>query len=375
MVWYSVVRHHGGAGTIVLTVLLTLLTLRAHAQEIRVATTAATLTIVVSPVEHVPSGTEARQTAADGMNLAEGDRVVTGPRAIALVTFLDGSTVTIHPGSDVVIARAAVATPESASLRILIRAGRVWARVARLLGRRSSISLESNEYAATARDGLIGAERTSDGAFGCWTRAGEMTLAGRDGHPLARLSPGQRASIRAGAAAAVETFRVHVSALEIETSSRALPLLQVPQSPAAAGFVAPGIEVNQIFGSWTERDDESWRLDIPAGESGVYTLVLTGLADGPFSATLVGTLNGSPVYRHRLTGVIARGQQFMARLEPQFEDTRDGLERSGGGGHNPRTARVIAARISPLTALTGPVPVRVVVSPFERARLERGAAR
>ena len=152
MVWNSVVRHHGGAGTIVLTVLLTLLTLPVHAQEIRVATTAATLTIVVSPVEHVPSGTEARQTAADGMNLAEGDRVVTGHRAIALVTFLDGSTVTIHPGSDVVIARAAVATPESANLRILIRAGRVWARVARLLGRRSSISLESNEYAATARE-------------------------------------------------------------------------------------------------------------------------------------------------------------------------------------------------------------------------------
>lgn len=328
--WYDVVRRHGGAGLVVLTVLLALPSRPAHAQEIRVATTAATLTIVVSPVEHVPSGKEARHAAADGMNLAEGDRVITGSRAIALVTFLDGSTITVQPDSDVVIARAAVATPESTGLRILIRAGKVWARVARLLGRRSSISLESNEYAATARDGLIGAERAADGTFVCWTRAGEMTVAGRDGPPLARLSPGEKATVGGGARGAVETFRVHVSALEIEASANLLPLLQAPESRAAAGFVAPGIEVNQIFGSRTEREDEAWRLDVPAGESGVYTLVLTGLADGPFSVSLVGTLNGAPVYRHRIRGVIARGQQFIARLEPRFEDTRDGQDRSRG---------------------------------------------
>lgn len=373
--WYEALRRHEDAGIVVLTVLLTMLSLPAHAQEIRVATTAATLTIISPPVEHVPSGKEARHTAVDGMNLAEGDRVVTGSRAIALVTFLDGSTITVQPDSDVVIARAAVATPESTGLRILIRAGKVWARVARLLGRRSSISLESNEYAATARDGLIGAERAADGTFVCWTRAGEMTVAGRDGQPLARLSPGEKATIGGGARSAVETFRVHVSALEVEASANLLPLLQVPESRAVAGFVAPGIEVNQIFGSRTERDDERWRLDVPAGESGVYALVLTGLADGPFSVSLVGTLNGAPVYRHRISGVIARGQQLIARLEPRFEDTRDGQDRTGGGGHNPRTARVVAARLSPLAPLTAPVPVRVVVSPFERALLERGAER
>ena len=162
--WHSAVRRHGGTGIAVMTVLLPLLSLPAHAQQIRVATTAATLTIVASPVEHVPSGAESRRAAVDGMNLAEGDRVVTGPRAIALVTFLDGSTLTVQPDSDVVIARAAVATPDSTGLRILIRAGKVWVRVAQLLGRRSSISLESNEYAATARDGLIGAERAPMGA-------------------------------------------------------------------------------------------------------------------------------------------------------------------------------------------------------------------
>jgi hypothetical protein len=364
------VRRSWSAGAVALTALLVLFPAPAKAQDIRVATTTATLTIIVPPVEHVPAGQAARRTAAEGMNLAQGDRVVTGPRALALVTFLDGSTVSIQPDSDVVIAQATVTSPESTSLGILIRAGKVWARVARLLGRRSSISLESNEYAATARDGLIGAEQASDGTFVCWTRAGEVTLAGRDGRQLARLSPGEKVTVGPEARSAVETFRVHASALEVETSPNVLPLLQVPESRAAAGFVLPGIEVNQVFGSRTEREDERWRIDVPAGEAGTYHLLVTGLADGPFSVSLLGTLNGAPAYRHRLNGVIRRGQQLIARLEPGFEDTGEGQNR-----HNPRTARVAVARISRLTPVTAPVPIRVVVSPFERARLEPGAAR
>lgn len=379
--WHEAVRLHGGARRIALAALVSLSLLgspspRAHAQQVRVASTAATLTIIASPVEHVRSGTDVRRAAVDGMNLAEGDRVVTAPRAIALVTFLDGSTVTVQPDSDVVIARAEVATPESASLRILIRAGKVWARVARLLGRRSTISLESNEYAATARDGLIGAEQAADGTFVCWTRAGEVTVAGRDGRKLAGLVPGQKATINPkDRTSAVEPFRVHASSLEIETSFNALSLLQVPAGGAAAGFVPPGIEVNQVFGSRTEGHDAAWWLDVPAGDAGVYTLVLTGLADGPFSVSVTGAVNGAPVYRRRLNGTIARGQQFVVQLEPGFDDGADATGRAGGPNHNPRTARVAAARISPLSPLAAPLPVTVVVSPFERARLERGAAR
>ena len=375
--WHNAVRHHGagiGALAALVSLSLTSSSQPAHAQEIRVASTAATLTIIAAPVEHVASGATVRRAAVDSMNLAEGDHVVTGPRAIALITFLDGSTVTVQPDSDVVIARAEVAAPESASLRILIRAGKVWARVAQLLGRRSSISLESNEYAATARDGLIGAEQAADGTFVCWTRSGEVTVAGHDGQPLARLVPGQKATVSAKGPGAVEPFQVHASTVEVETSPNALPLLLVP-ARTAAGFVAPGIEVNQVFGARTEASDTRWRLDVPAGELGVYTLVLTGLSDGPFAVSIVGTVNGVPVYRRRLNGGIARGQQFVVRLEPGFDDGGDPQARSGGPGHNPKTARVATARISPLSPLTAPVPVRVVVSPFERARFERGASR
>src|SRR5690554_924088 len=170
------------------------------------SSTAATLSILVPDVYHVPAGAEDARPATAGMDLREGDRVITGPRGVALITFLNGSTVTVEPGSDVAV-REAMNGAAPSNIGIVIRAGRVWARVVRMLGRSSAMSLESNEYAATAHDGLIGAERSAGGRFVCWTRAGTLELADRAGRVLAAVQPGHKATVDPGAAPVVETFR------------------------------------------------------------------------------------------------------------------------------------------------------------------------
>src|SRR5262245_16730908 len=68
--------------------------------------TAATLTVLGGRVEHA-TGAGPASAARSGANLAEGDRVFTGPDGRALITFLDGSTVTVEPGSHVVVRQAA----------------------------------------------------------------------------------------------------------------------------------------------------------------------------------------------------------------------------------------------------------------------------
>ena len=119
---------------------------------------AATLSVLVPPVERVAAGTTAAGSGVDGMNLAEGDRIKTGPGGQALITFLDGSTVTVLPDGDVTVKQTGSERGKS-GIRMLIHAGRVWARVVQAAGRRGPLSLESNEYTVTAHDGLIGAER------------------------------------------------------------------------------------------------------------------------------------------------------------------------------------------------------------------------
>ena len=120
---------------------------------------AATLSVLAPPVERVGAGAAGTSAGVDGMNLAEGDRIKTGAGGLALITFLDGSTVTVLSDAEVTVKQTGAERGNS-GIRMLIHAGRVWARVVQAAGRRSSpLSLESNEYTATAHDGLIGAER------------------------------------------------------------------------------------------------------------------------------------------------------------------------------------------------------------------------
>jgi hypothetical protein len=257
------------------------------------------------------------------------------------VTFLDGSTVTIEPNSDVTIRQT---DRQRSSIRLVIHVGKVWARVARLMGRESSLSLESNEYAATAHDGLIGAQDLSDGTFVCWTRAGRVTLANLRGRHLATLEPGQKATAAGLGRPRIEPFSVNASALEIVASAEALPLIQMPDGQRLAGFVAPDTEVNQVFGSLTAVRSGAEGLtvgrlvDVPAGQAGPYRLVLTGIADGPYQVTIIGRHRGVPTWRHVEAGTIKAGEQAVFSIQ-QRVDVDD-----------PLRARALRGAVVPVTS-------------------------
>jgi hypothetical protein len=316
--------------------------------------TTATLTVLAPNVEHVAGGAPARRPAGDGMNLAEGDRIITGPTGSALITFLDGSTITVEPGSEVAVRHADLTAREDTRIRLLIHAGKVWVRIASLVNRRSTISLESSEYAATAHTGLIGAERRAEGEFVCWTRAGTMAVTDTAGAALAMVAPGHKATVTRRRTVTVEPFSVHASTLEVTASDGVQPLLLMPGGRHAAGFVGPGIEVNQVFGSLTSASGGRMLVEVPAGARGPYVLLLEGVTGGPFTVEVVGRFRGDVVYRRQLRGSLWPGQRVATRIEPYIEDD---------WGTDPRTARLRHVRLSPLVEWTAPLPVRVVVPP------------
>src|SRR6186997_2995092 len=145
MVW----RTGVAAGLVALSVMAAPTTASAQGEV------TATLSVLSEPVDRIPAGAGAPEPGFNGMNLVEGDRIRAGVGGIALVTFLDGSTVTVLSSTDITVKQ--IGTPARTGIRILTHAGRVWARVVQVAGARSSLTLESNEYAATAHDGLIGA--------------------------------------------------------------------------------------------------------------------------------------------------------------------------------------------------------------------------
>jgi FecR protein len=318
---------------------------------------AATLSVLAPPVERVAAtGTSA---GVDGMNLVEGDRIKTGAKGLALITFLDGSTVTVLPDAEVTVKQTG-SERGNGGIRMLIHAGRVWARVVQAAGRRSSpLSLESNEYTATAHDGLIGAERAGDG-FVCWTRRGELRLTDRSGQTDVVLMPGRRARATFGSPVVPEPFVPSASVLEVRTSGPVLPLLRMPDGRVAAGFLAGEVEVNQVFGSLTERQGgDRWLVEVPAGYEGPYTLIFTGTGTGSFVAKVSARYGGVAAYRQELKGDVGPGERLFTRITHDLSGT------------DPLTARVTEASFEGLRAWDGGGPAAVVTAPAATVHRDR----
>jgi hypothetical protein len=272
---------------------------------------------------------------------------VTGPGGLALLTFLDGSTVTVLSESDVGVAAPRDGDQERSRFAVLLHAGKVWARIARLLGGQSRASLESNEYAATARDGLIGAERTRGGGFVCWTRAGELTLSDATGRVLAVVSPERKATVEPGGRPAVEPFRVNASALRVTATASVAPLVRMPGGRGDAGFGPESAPVNQVFGALTAEGASHRTVEVPGGAPGPYALVLHGIEDGPFTVEIVGLHLGVKTYRHRLSGTIRDGEVLATRIEQGLAEE---------GAEDPRRSRAVNAHVAPLRPVSSRQP-------------------
>ena len=319
--------------------------------------TAATLTVLSAPVAHARATGGPLARATSGSDLAEGDRVVTSPGGRALITFLDGTTVVVEPGSDVTV-REANAGPGPSRVRILILAGTVWARVAGWLGGRGTVTLQSNANSATARDGLIGAEARPDGSFVSWTRAGEVELRDARGTLRTLLRAGEKGTLGYDGTETTEPFSVNASTLEVTVEGPVLPLLIMPDGVRAAGFVAPGVEVNQVFGSFTGMRHGRRVIEVPAGLAGPYRLVLAATGDGDYRVSVVGRFKGNAVYWDDRRGRLREGEQRGGDIVQRFGE----FERP-----DPRAARVVEGWLERLKPVPAGIPTTIVLSPAELA--------
>lgn len=309
----------------------------------------ATLSVLAEPVERIAASTP--EMGWSGMDLAEGDRIRTGEGGAALITFLNGTTVTVLPGSEVTVKQAPADPAKTTGIRMLIHVGRVWARVVEAAGRRSTLTLESNDYSATAHDGLIGAEHVA-GGFVCWTRRGSLWLSDRNGLVDTVLVAGQRARARLGAPVTPEPFIPHASMLEVRTTGPVVPLVRMPDGGLAAGFLSPDVEVNQVFGSLTEaKGSTRWLVEVPGGHEGPYTLILTGTGSGPYTLRVAGRYMGFPLYRQEIRGEARPGEREFTRILQTVK------------GSDPKTGRATEARLDGLHAWDGGEPAAVVAGP------------
>lgn len=313
--------------------------------------TPAVLGVLTGEVKVIPPEGGAPKPASNGMTVAVGTRVQTGKNSTALVTFLDGSTLTVQPESEVTLKQADVGKKRS-RVTVGVDVGTVWARVVKLVDPESSFSLQSNTATATVHDGLIGARQEPDNTFTCWTRAGDLWVLEPTGRARVILKPGQMEIVKAGASSNPQPFFSNHSALRVDAPVSVLPIILMPDRARMAGFTDPETEVNQVFGSYTGMDGEGRRVvEVPAGVSGPFTLILQGEQEGPFLIHIGALYKGVPVDQHQVSGTLQRGARLAAQLTQQLE----------GMTNDAKTAKVSGVMIGPLEATDLQLPGKVGV--------------
>jgi hypothetical protein len=130
------------------------------------------------------------------------------------------------------------------------------------------------------------------------------------------------------------------------------------------GFVAPGIEVNQVFGSRTSQASDGTRgIEVPAGLPGPYLLVLEGQQAEAAYVSWAALVDGAPVHQQTMVADFARDRRLATEISLTLDPAT---------AKEPRTARVTAATARPLARLDGPLPGQILLSPAE---IEAAAAR
>lgn len=234
------------------------------------AAAASTLTLFGGSAERQLNGAWA--PLADGAQLGAGSRLRTGADGHALLTFPDGSTATLDPGTEISIEQLAAAGPRV--VRLHQYSGRLW-----------------HDVATDLRTGAAYAVRTADASVEVHGTVFETTVVGGEtavstaegnvdvitGAQRVTVPPGQQLRTRAQQVAA----RTAIPSGGSLTVAAPFTAALVAPSGEATGARPDGATFRQIRGVTTsDPGDGPQRFDFQRLEPGLYTLLLQRLGSG-----------------------------------------------------------------------------------------------
>ena len=238
-----------------------------------------TLSILSGEVEVISPDATGRQQGNDGMTLTVGTRIRTGADSRAVLTFLEGSTITLEPGTEVDIEQIQIAENQTRSIILKQWLGRTWSRVVKLADPGSRYQINTPTATAIVRGTLFITEVEESGLTKIATTQGLVSVIAQGDEVLVpanyqtQVEPDAKPSSPARMPDPSAEFIVSVDE----------PAVGSVMSPAGAstGILPDGSSFNQIPNSRSFFPSEgTQRITIAKPTSGEYLLTLRYLADG-----------------------------------------------------------------------------------------------
>lgn len=294
----------------------------------RPAGASSTVLTILAGTAEVARASAGFAAAADGELVAAGDRVRTAERSQAVITFFDGSTLTLEPSTTVTVEDAS-ANGEAISIRISQAIGRTWASVNRLISANSRFELKTPSATAVVRGTGFVTEVRSDGSSSVQTTDGAVEVSAQ----------GTTVSVGAGQATTVAPNAAPTTPLAAPPPPNKLRfgvhspayLAVVDPLGRACGVILPGPTlVRQIPGCLvTDVGVEPQLIDVPNAPAGTYSFVVFPRgAGGPYALTASAVAGASLSFNLSQRGAIAAGEKQGSAL--QVERGADGTLTASG---------------------------------------------
>jgi len=255
-----------------------------------------TLSIFSGSVEvQVPEGNG--KQGADGMTLDIGTRVRTASDASALLTFFDGSTLKLEPGTDIEIQQLKYDEEKSITIVLKQWMGRTWSRVEKMADAGSHYEIETPSACAVVRGTLFTTEVDATGATTVATTQGLVSVVAQGEEVY--LPADQQTHVESGAAPA-QSFASPRPTSEIIINIDAPAIGSViDPTGASTGLIQGGLSINQISGSRSLSSPEGKQvITIPQPQSGEYTIALRYLTDGVANFNIQGMSDGDVAFEY-----------------------------------------------------------------------------
>jgi len=278
------------------------------------------LTIIGGDVRIQEDGSAAERTAADGEEVSQGDRIVTGTDGRAVITFFDGSTQTIGPDTDITLEK--VASNSSGGLTAEVRQdqGTTWNNVLRPEDSFSDFKVSTPAAVGAVRDTAFLVTVDIDGTTEFWSRLGTVDVES-EGESVA-VGPGTSSVTDPGDAPGDPKPKPRSdSEVQMELASSAW-LLVVDPTGYAAGILPPGVPVNQIpltlITDYTQEPQKVYMLDLMED---TYQVYLLGKETGDFHLTALGTTHGTAVDEVEIKGSAVPDQILRSEMDIELDSS------------------------------------------------------
>lgn len=279
-----------------------------------------TLSILSGDVEIQRADSNIWEKAGDGIILEAGSLVRTGTESHALLTFFEGSSIKLEPGTNIEIQQ--VKSVEGGGSEIILKQwlGKTWSRVVKRIAPGSRYEIETPSVHALVRGTLFETVVDETAATVIKTTEGVVSVTALDEE--VNVSAGQEVKVELGAAPPQPgPITPAENELVITVTKPAVASVCDPTG-SSTGYLPSGIAFNQISGSKSTSPVGSQVITIADPLAGEYKVVLRCVEDGTSQFVLKGMSGGETIFTHTSEYEVTDDSEWLVRFNVEVKGGR-----------------------------------------------------